>query len=646
MVARGLRGTWIAIRLVIGVRREKGSALLTRWTTVLIFASLALLAPQAAQAAPGELDPSFAGGGFRLDPVFASELTGLAKMDNGARAAALDSSGRLLAVGSGPVPGTITIVRYTTSGQLDPTFGTDGAVKVRVYSADLPPSEANDRNPEVIGAYLQSDGELVIAGNPRESPIGRGFVARFNPITQSLDPSFGTDGVATVPGETVINGLAEDASGRPVLSGSSYPGDLAFVARLTPSGQLDSSFGGAGLVTTVLHGPPGHGPGGGFSPVTTIGNEIVASSTLTEVDGAFVARYKENGELNRKFGKAGVATFFSPSNEFVSTSALRALPNGKLLVIGGFSGPFFIARLTKTGSLDPTFGSYGIVVGNLKAPNDQESEGTSIGSVVLEANGSIVLAGNLNGRGRRCYRARAQLSRRFGGCRPGTADHLALARYLPMGTPDCSFGEEGVVRDQLLRTREEPLRAVEERVSVGGAVIDPQGRLLVAGSDGPPPNYLAAAFQLGPTPTQRLFEEAPHASLALRKRPRSPLSELRHGALHLRLRVRDRLRSRCAKDTLIAVLAAGSPATPRDIARDIVQSEGSGSTQNLVATGGVLHFWGNEPSLGLGPTKYGRAVIRRPHVPKLWLTVELLNGGTGGSRAVLIRPFNSSTRGR
>jgi hypothetical protein len=109
--------------------------------------------------------------------------------------------------------------------------------------------------------------------------------------------------------------------------------------------------------------------------------------------------------------------------------------------------------------------------------------------------------------------------------------------------------------------------------------------------------------------------------------------------------VKDPLTSSCAEDTLIGVLATGSPATPRDIARYIVQPEGSGST-SLIAAVAAVRSKGPETVLSLRPSKHGRRLIHRRRVPKLWLTVMLQNSGTGGSRAVLTRKLDSGVRGR
>lgn len=531
----------------------------------------AILHTSPAAAAAGDLAPDFAGVGFRVDSFFADQRTGLARMNGGAQAAAVDASGRLLAIAGGPRRGTVTIVRYLPDGQLDPSFGAGGAAVVRVFAATEDPSDPNDRNPYIVGAYVQADGILVIAGG-REGRWGAGaaFVARIDLASAAPDPTFGAGGISAVPGETVVEGLAEDGSGRPVVSGRAYPGDLAFVGRFSTAGELDASFGEGGLSITSLHDAKGNV--GGFGPVATVGDEIVAATGLTEAAGGFVVRYLPDGGLDSGFGHNGIARFLPDAPLFVQTAALHPLPDGKLLVLGDLSGPLFLTRLDSNGSVDRGFGFKGTITAKPQAAAARYSEGFSPGGVAVEPDGRIVVAGTINGTAGGCYRAADRLAGPSPGCFPGSSDYLGLARYLPSGAADCSFGHGGVAHYKLAEGI--------ERIQVAGAFVSPLGRLLLAGGEGSgaTQGVLAAGVQLGSPPSQRLPASVGPTKVLAATWTGFSLAKLRQGRLRLLLRLRDPLAERCSPSDLAAKLVTpwSKPAVIAR-ARDLVGKSGRGT---------------------------------------------------------------------
>jgi uncharacterized delta-60 repeat protein len=77
-----------------------------------------LVVPAAAQAAPGDLDPSFSGDGKQT-----TDFVGF----SWARATVLQPDGKIVAVGQDAVPGVdFALARYNPNGSLDPTFSGDG----------------------------------------------------------------------------------------------------------------------------------------------------------------------------------------------------------------------------------------------------------------------------------------------------------------------------------------------------------------------------------------------------------------------------------------------------------------------------------------------------------------------------------------
>src|SRR5262245_6456680 len=127
------------------------------------------------------------------------------------------------------------------------------------------------------------------------------------------------------------------------------------------------------------------------------------------------------GDLDPSFGDGGSKT--TPFGESFSTAyALVLQPDGKL-VAAGYVSPFSstelgLARYDVSGTLDPTFGTEGLVTTPVGV--QLNVQGLGLG---LQPDGKLVVAGATNGEGQ----------------------DILLARYDPDGSPDSTFGEEGIV---------------------------------------------------------------------------------------------------------------------------------------------------------------------------------------------------------
>jgi uncharacterized delta-60 repeat protein len=186
----------------------------------------------------GVLDQGFGTGG--------KVTTNIGGRTDLAHAAALQADGKILltgrvADGGGDDP-DVALVRYTTSGTPDPSFGTAGIQRI-----DL----SNGSWDEAADLMVQPDGTILVAV---EAVVGGRFdfeVARFT-SGGSLDSGFGTQGLATVGGfstqNDVIRGLARQADGKIVVVGGTALADFA-IARFTAAGLLDTGFDGDGRIT-------------------------------------------------------------------------------------------------------------------------------------------------------------------------------------------------------------------------------------------------------------------------------------------------------------------------------------------------------------------------------------------------------------
>jgi uncharacterized delta-60 repeat protein len=205
----------------------------------------------------------------------------------------VQADGRFVTTAYGNPPGSPTrpiLYRFTTSGALDPSFGTGGI-------ATGPVGGAAGRA-EVYGAVAQGD-RYVLAGygSRNETPTDTDLVIyRFNG-NGTWDESFGRDGLVTYTGTggadrarnitSLADGRIVAVGGTEVSTSPSSTDALIFVVQ--PDGTPDTTAGPQGAIKVDLGGPQDF-----FYGVTAIGNKVVASGYLgaatTAGDDAALAR--------------------------------------------------------------------------------------------------------------------------------------------------------------------------------------------------------------------------------------------------------------------------------------------------------------------------------------------------------------------
>ena len=322
------------------------------------------------------------------------------------------------------------------TASLDPTFGRGGAV---VGPAD---SGSGSVLSGVVALAVQLDGKIVAAGSDSQGAV----VRRFN-ANGSVDISFGTGGQAKIPlpaGETSIfigaDGLAIGPDGSIVVAATTdraattgpYRAEGGLVARLTPAGQLDTSFGTGGefvlpandLVSAVAVQADGKvvAVGSRFLPAATgQGQPLFSQSQVLAIRlttaGTFDSTFNGSGEL--VFGLIGSG---APGNSFATVgTAVAIAPTGQIYaaagrdtlgtVDGGTAG--MVARIKTDGTLDGTYGAGGILA------SDVTNQIATITALAVQPDGKVLVASRVTG---------------YTG--PYTP---ALVRLLPDGTVDPSF---------------------------------------------------------------------------------------------------------------------------------------------------------------------------------------------------------------
>ena len=345
---------------------------------------LAALAP--AVAAPGDLDRSFGqGGGFSFN-VSEPDPTPVFT----GRAVALPGGDALAAVQTNAGGrGVFGLVRIGANGLVDPTFGRGGLVATPV---------GVDRA-FAVGIARQPDGKIVVAGTAAD-PFGPLVaLARYGEDGR-LDPTFGSGGIVTFrPG-------ADGAQYRPapavavgpngtIVTGGEVTDDLGqarwLLARLTRNGRLDTGFGHGGIATLTFPGASGPTAGEIDDLLVQADGRVVGIGTVSV--HLALARLRANGTLDPSFGSGGLVPAPPLGGSGSRGGSIVPGPNGTYLVAGtrlSASGDqFLLGRFTAAGALDTTFGGAGTGFIAYQA-RGHASEGA--GLVVL-GDGSILIAG-------------------------------------------------------------------------------------------------------------------------------------------------------------------------------------------------------------------------------------------------------------
>ena len=254
-----------------------------------------------------------------------------------------------------------------------------------------------------------------------------------------LDQRFGDHGVVISKSNVETHASVSTADGalEPdgaiVLAGAFDSGQ---VAKYEQNGTRDTAFGNGGQATF------GHGSASAVA-LQSDGKIVVAgempAGTITR---SVLVRLNPSGSLDTSFGDGGITDTPGGTGE-----SLALQKDGKIVVAeDGESDELRVARFNPDGSLDSGFGNGGLASTNAGAK-------PFVDTVLVEADGHIVLVGG----------------NRPGG---GVAARVVVARYMPNGSADTSFGTNGlatVTPSDFLGFRE-----------IEAAALQPDGRVLVA----------------------------------------------------------------------------------------------------------------------------------------------------------------------
>ncbi len=191
--------------------------------------------------AAGEIFPGFGlvrfGPDGDIDTTFGEQ--GAASTEIGERsdvsAVAILPDGRILAAGTyrDGEEGGVALALYKADGGLDATFGDGGVLQIRPAGRDA----------RVEGMVIQPDGRIILAGAIERAPDGVNRLVMRLLSNGSFDPSFGTDGVLEDVDDfsRAVSAVALQPDGKIVVS------SFRTCLRFDSDGGRDESFSDDGL---------------------------------------------------------------------------------------------------------------------------------------------------------------------------------------------------------------------------------------------------------------------------------------------------------------------------------------------------------------------------------------------------------------
>ena len=298
---------------------------------------------------------------------------------------------------------------------------------------------------------VQPDGKIVVAGPGRGGGV---FIARYN-VGGSLDVQFASSGLSSV---TALGVEPMDDGSYDILVAGMTADGFSLV-RYNPGGTRDTSF--AVAASSSLF--DGHS----FQPcrvaVQSSGGIVLAGYvSLSGTTDLGMLRYNSDGSLDTTFGDAGgwLTAGLSVSTDDPCGLALGADDSIALAgtVIAG-QDEFAVVRFDSSGNLQTGFGNGGVLLDNLgnSSLNDHATD------IAVEPDGSLVVAGYCD----------------------GVSYPLELVRYLPDGSRDANFGDDGVVGG----TSSTPLSGY-------ALAVQADGKILVGGIGSSDTSFAVARFNV------------------------------------------------------------------------------------------------------------------------------------------------------
>jgi uncharacterized delta-60 repeat protein len=266
----------------------------------------------------------------------------------------VQDDGKFIAGGNIGEPNNINflLVRHLPDGSFDPSFGNNGVVITDI------------KKDELVDLKLQPDGKIITIGRSSIDDCSQLVLARYL-SNGDLDLSFNGSGIVTIclslNSGIWVNSLELQSDGKILVSFTLS--DKLNMFRFLEDGNLDSSFGIDGMVTTNLTG---------WYTDTDVNDDgaIMALSGWGLGNEPDIVKFLPDGSFDTSFGTNGIV---STNIIDLNPEKITFLEDGKLLVFGNtivFEGrEFTISRFNADGTIDSSFGSNGVSTSSFEGTN-------------------------------------------------------------------------------------------------------------------------------------------------------------------------------------------------------------------------------------------------------------------------------------
>jgi uncharacterized delta-60 repeat protein len=352
----------------------------------------------------------------------------------------------------------VNLTRYNTDGSIDASFGDNGidtTLFISKYSNNI-----------ICSISIQSSGKIVegLSGSD-------GLILRRYDANGGSDSTFGINGKAIYQGMYVYGTLDVKSmpDGSILIGGPGYPplgGDGGYMLmRCDSIGALDGSFGKYGIVyednhifsDDMINYPLN------ISMSIQCDGKIVAVGTTENSNISpliAVSRFNPDGSPDQSFGTGGRVLTSFPYGDNVYARCVGLKSDGKIVVAGYLLTPRYdscvIAQYLSDGSPDPSFGNGGVVEVNF--PSKEPSYNwVQINSLIIQPDDKILIGGA--GADNDYFDSY-------------DINYFAVGRFNSDGTPDQSFGINGIVENNFGSATAMTMQADGKIIQVGNTASD------------------------------------------------------------------------------------------------------------------------------------------------------------------------------
>ncbi len=275
--------------------------------------------------------------------------------------------------------------RYHADGTLDISFGTNGKFDVKVESERT-----------VIEAMELYGNKIYCCGTTYNGTTTLGFVCRLK-IDGAYDSTFSIQGVKTMYTFNTLEDLIIDNNGKIFLAGTSDY-DVLTLMKLQNNGTTDNTFGNVGRAqhqtpnVNIFYNV--------YDVALDPSNNIVITGKYYTLSGSyfrkvFVARVKPSGILDSTFDSDGVAYYNSGVSHMDEARKIFPMSNGDYSIAVSAqdsAGTFFDFAMLKIKGNSQTDNSFG--VNGWKLYDLGNNTGESVTDAAMLSNGNFLLSGN------------------------------------------------------------------------------------------------------------------------------------------------------------------------------------------------------------------------------------------------------------